>query len=174
MKASTYLCLLVATLLLSACGFHLRGHNNMQVKLAFQSVYLRTASETPFVMELRKALVLNKVTESESAEDATVTLDIISETSDKMILSLSSAGKVLEFELHYRVSMSAYDKQLVYWLPTADVSLSRRMTYDDTQILAKEQEEALLYRDMRNDAVAQVLRRLSRAQPPKEQIEKTP
>jgi len=41
----------------------------------------------------------------------------------------------------------------------------RSLPYDDAQILAKEQEEALLYRDMRSDAVQQVMRRLSRAKP---------
>jgi len=39
------------------------------------------------------------------------------------------------------------------------------MTYDDTLVLAKESEEALLFRDMRTDAVRQMLRRLSVARP---------
>ncbi len=165
------LLLLAVAFLLTCCGYHLRGHNNMEVKLAFQSVYLRTAGETPFVTDLRKALLLNKVALSESAEQATIILDIISETTDKQILSLSAAGKVLEYDLRYRVTMSAYDNQLVYWLPSSEVSLNRTMAYDDSQVLAKEQEQALLYKDMRSDAVAQVLRRLSRAKPPKDQSE---
>jgi len=141
----------------------------MQVKLAFQSVFLRAPSETPFVVDLRKALELNKVTVANSAEEATITLEIVSEVVDKQILTLSAAGKVLEYSLRYRVTIGAYDQELVYWLPTADVSLDRRMTYDDSQVLAKEQEQAVLYKDMRTDAVAQVLRRLSRAKPPKDQ-----
>lgn len=147
----------------------MRGHNSMQVKLAFQSVFLRAPSETPFVVDLRKALELNKVTVANSAEEATITLEIVSEVVDKQILTLSAAGKVLEYSLRYRVTIGAYDQELVYWLPTADVSLDRRMTYDDSQVLAKEQEQAVLYKDMRTDAVAQVLRRLSRAKPPKDQ-----
>ena len=143
----------------------------MQVKLAFDSVYLRSAGDSPFITDLRKALALNKVTVADSAEEATITLDILSEATEKQILTLSSAGKVTEYTLRYRINLSAYDKQLVYWLPAAEVSLSRTMTYDDTQVLAKEQEQAVLYRDMRTDAVAQVLRRLSRAKPPKDQGE---
>jgi LPS-assembly lipoprotein len=171
MKILTRLLLLAAALSLSACGFHMRGHNNMQVKLAFDSVYLRYAGDSPFIADLRKALALNKVTLTESAQEATITLDIISETTDKLILSLSAAGKVTEYDLRYRVTMSAYDKQLAYWLPVAEVALNRTMTYDDAQVLAKEQEQAVLYRDMRTEAVAQVLRRLSRAKPPKDQGE---
>jgi LPS-assembly lipoprotein len=169
MRTLSRLFLLVATLSLVACGFHMRGHNNMQVKLAFESVFLRATSETPFVAELRKALALNKVAVAGSADQATIVLEIISEASDKQILTLSAAGKVLEYDLRYRVTISAYDSELVYWLPTGDVSLNRTMAYDDSQVLAKEQEQAILYKDMRTDAVAQVLRRLSRAKPPKDQ-----
>lgn len=171
MKIFTRLLLLAAALSLAGCGFHMRGHNNMQVKLAFDSVYLRSAGDTPFVTDLRKALALNKVKVTESAEEATITLDIISEATEKQILTLSTAGKVLEYDLRYRISLSAYDKQLAYWLPVAEIALNRVMAYDDAQVLAKELEQAVLYRDMRTDAVAQVLRRLSRAKPPKDQGE---
>jgi LPS-assembly lipoprotein len=38
--------------------------------------------------------------------------------------------------------------------------LRRDITYSDSDVLGKEQEEALLYRDMQNDAVQQMVRRL--------------
>lgn len=167
MKKSSYALLMVMTLLLAACGFHLRGHGGQAVTLAFQSVYLKARAETPFVTDLRSTFTLNKVELSASPELATITLEVISESSDKQILSLSSAGKVLEFQLRYRVSLRAYDSQLVSWLSNEDIVLTRTLTYDDSQVLAKEQEEALLFKDMRSDAVAQAMRRLSRAKPPK-------
>ena len=89
----------------------------------------------------------------------------MSEASSKQILAISGAGQVREFQLHYRVSLRAYDKQMQDWLPADEITLQRTLTYDDAQILAKEQEEGLLYRDMRSDAVQQVMRRLSRAKP---------
>jgi len=47
-------------------------------------------------------------------------------------------------------------------IETLDIgNVSDDMTYDDTLVLAKESEELLLYRDMRTDAVQQMLRRLS-------------
>ena len=55
-------------------------------------------------------------------------------------------------------------------LPTTEVQLKRDLTYSDTDVLGKEQEEQLLIRDMRNDAVQQVVRRLQVARidlPPK-------
>jgi LPS-assembly lipoprotein len=45
-------------------------------------------------------------------------------------------------------------------IPTSEIQLTRVLTYDDAQIIAKQQEELLLYSDMEKDAVAQILRRL--------------
>ena len=41
--------------------------------------------------------------------------------------------------------------------------LKRDLTYNDTDVIAKEQEEILLYRDMQSDAVQQLVRRLQTA-----------
>jgi LPS-assembly lipoprotein len=169
-KSMRWVNLLMLTLLLSACGFHLRGHHQQDVKLAFQSVYIKSASETSFVADLRNALIFNKVTVSERPETGVLTLEIISESTDKQILAMSSAGKIREFQLQYRVKLRAYDVQLLNWLPEEEIVLVRTLTFDDAQVLAKEQEEALLYKDMRADAVMQALRRLSRAKPPKVEI----
>ena len=38
--------------------------------------------------------------------------------------------------------------------------MKRDLLYSDSDVLGKEQEEALLYRDMQTDAVQQVVRRL--------------
>jgi LPS-assembly lipoprotein len=47
------------------------------------------------------------------------------------------------------------------------VQLTRDVTYNDAEILAKEAEEQLLFRDMQTDMVQQILRRLAAAKPPK-------
>lgn len=150
---------------LSACGFHLRGHNINEKNFPFNSLYLKSAAPSPFIADLRTNLELYQIKLADTAAEADLTLDIVSESSDKQILALSATAQVREFQLRYRVSLRAYDKQMQEWLPADEISLQRSLTYDDALILAKEQEEALLYRDMRADAVQQVLRRLSRAKP---------
>ena len=157
--------LLLLALSLSACDFHLRGHNLQGAGFPFSSVYLKSATPSPFVADLQNSLELYKIQLTATAAEADLTLEIVSETSGRQILALSGAGQVREFQLTYRVSLRAYDKQMQDWLPADEISLQRSLTYDDAQILAKEQEEALLYRDMRSDAVQQVMRRLSRAKP---------
>ena len=157
--------ILFLALALSACGFHLRGHNIQEKSFPFSSLFLKTSVQTPFMSDLQNSLELYQIKLEASADKADLTFEVVSESSDKQVLALSGAGQVLEFQLRYRVSIRAYDKQLQEWLPSDEITLQRTLSYDAQQVLAKEQEEALLYRDMRSDAVQQVMRRLSRAKP---------
>ncbi len=153
---------LLMTLLLSACGFHLRG----QAVLPFESLYLQVPNESsPFAVELKRALLANNVRLTKSAEQAQVVLQIVSEVPEKQILTLSGGGRVREYQLRFRVSLRAYDQKQIDWIPAEEILLRRDFTYDDTQILAKQEEETLLYQNMYSDAVQQVLRRLSLAKP---------
>ena len=65
-----------------------------------------------------------------------------------------------EIQLRYRISYRLTDRESRELLPTSEVQLKRDLTYSDTDVLGKEQEEALLIRDMRSDAIQQVVRRL--------------
>jgi LPS-assembly lipoprotein len=156
---------LLSALLLSGCGFHLRGHGDHQSEFPFKSLYLKLASESAFTADLRHQLELNKLELLESPTASSVIVEIISEQTEKQILSISSAGRVQEFQLRYVIVLRAYDTSGQTWLQPEELSMIRSLTYDDAQVLAKEQEELLLYRDMRVDAVQQVLRRLGHAKP---------
>ena len=154
--------IIFSVLLLTACGFHLRG----QVGMSFQSIYLIAPNlNSPFVNELRRNLVANKVSLANGAEQSDVVLNIVSENTEKQVLSLGGDGRVNEYRLIYRVSLRAYNQQQQEWIPAEDMSLRRDFSYDDTQILAKEAEETLLYQSMRTDMVQQIMRRLNRAKP---------
>lgn len=153
---------LLMSLLLTACGFHLRGHAGMP----FTSLYLSAASPgTPLISDLRRSLESNGVKLVNSAAQAEVILSIESEVLDKQILSLSGGGLVNEFQLYYRVSLRAHDNQQQDWIPAEVMEIRRDYFYNDTQILAKEQEEAMLVNSMRTDMVQQIIRRLSRSKP---------
>ncbi len=151
--------LLITALVVSACGFHLRGQMNMP----FATIYLKTASpNTPFIRELRRNLESGHVKLVSAEEQAELVLDIVSEISEKQVLSLGGDGRVNEFRLFYRVSLRAYDRQKD-WIPAEEIALRSDYSYDDTKVLAKEAEENLLYQSMRSDMVQQIMRRLSRA-----------
>ena len=156
------LALLFTAVLLAGCSFHLRG----QAGMPFDTLYLDAANpKTPFTRELRLNLEANKVKLVNTAGQADVVLNIVSEIPDKQILSLSGSGRVNEFQLFYRVSVRAYDLKKQDWIPAEEFVMHRDYSYDDNNVLAMEAKETLLYQSMRSDMVQQIVRRLSRAKP---------
>lgn len=149
--------LLMATL--AGCGFQLRG----SASLPFESMYIEGGQEIGVSLQRAIRPTATKVTED--AKSAQAILLITGESREKRILSLDRAGRVSEFRLLYRVSFKVNDSKGVNLMNDQMVELTREITFNDSQTLAKESEEALLYRDMQNDAVQQIVRRLSAARP---------
>ena len=153
----------VVAMTLTSCGFQLRG----QVAIPYETIYIESSGYSAFVNDLERAIRSSSGTRIVAHRDeAEAVLRILNERQERIILSLSSGGKVREFELRYRIAYRLTDKASTDLAPPGEISLRRDMTYDDTQVLAKESEQALLYRDMKSDAVQQMLRRLSVAQRP--------
>ncbi|MDB5932802.1 MAG: hypothetical protein JWQ01_146 [Massilia sp.] len=157
-RAGAVLLLAVA---LSACGFQLRGSSG-QYQMPFHSVYLGFADTSPLGIELRRNLRggdgVVVVTDPAQAE---AKLDVLSETRAKTILSLNSQGRVREYLLTYTLVFRVRDAKDAELLGATEISLKRSIAFNESQVLAKESEEALLYRDMQSDLVQQILRRLA-------------
>jgi LPS-assembly lipoprotein len=154
--------MLLIAMTLSACGFQLRG----QAAIPFQTVHVEAPGFSAFANDLERAIRSgSKARIVESRDQADAVVQILGELQEKHILSLSGGGRVREFELRYRVAYRLTDRAGTDLASPGEIVLRRDMTYDDTLVLAKESEEALLFRDMRTDAVRQMLRRLSVARP---------
>jgi LPS-assembly lipoprotein len=154
--------MLFIAMTLSACGFQLRG----QAAIPFQTVHVEAPGFSTFANDLERAIRSGSNTRIvESRDQAEAVVQVIGESQEKHILSLSNSGKVREFELRYRVAYRLTDRAGTDLASPGEIVLRRDMTYDDTQLLAKESEELLLFRDMKTDAVRQMLRRLSVVKP---------
>jgi LPS-assembly lipoprotein len=152
---------LASTLMLSACGFHLRT-SVLGNDLPFRSIYISVAKTSPLGAELRRNIRGSGELEiKEDPEDAEATLDVLSETRDKVILSVNSQGRVREYVLRYTATIRVKDNQNRILLAPTTISLKRDLSYNETEVLAKESEETMLYRDMQSDLVQQILRRLA-------------
>lgn len=157
-----HILILVILLLLTACGFKLRGQISA---LPFKTLYISAPDGNTIGMNLERAIGTSSTTKVvANAEDAEATLEVISATSERIILSLSGGGRVRDFNLLYRVRYRLYDKQNVEIVPHTEVTLTRVLPFLDAQILAKEAEERLLQKDMEADAIQQMLWRLSTIQ----------
>lgn len=154
------LCLLAGLLgLLSACGFALRGATDF----SFSTIYVSLPDSSPLAGDLKRQLRANgKTTIASDAQHADVILDVLGETREKVILSLNSQGRVREYNLLYNFRFRVRDKAGNEVLEPVTIQLKRNLTFNEAQALAKESEEALLYRDMQADLVQQILRRLAR------------
>ena len=100
-------------------------------------------------------------------KQAEAILQFTGETREKQILSLTGTGRVREFRLIYRVGFRVHDAKGSDFVPQNTLEITRDVTFNDAEVLAKESEEQLLYRDMQSDMVQQIMRRLAAAQKPK-------
>ena len=156
-----FLLLGMLSVLISACGFQLRG----VAKLPFETMYVEASDTSPVGNDLRRALKSSNVRITNSAPEAQAVVQLLGETREKIILSLSGGGRVREYQLRMRVSFRVYGPNNKELLVPTELVLLRDLSYDDTQILAKESEEALLFRDIQSDAVQQIMRRVSAINP---------
>ncbi len=142
-------------LLLSGCGFQLRGTtpeaSNVPVTFVQGGI--------PASLLRAQLGRVDKITENVEAAEAVLT--ILSENFDRRVLTVGPGdGKVREYELRYLVSFEVRNKAGQELLAPQTIALSRDYLFDETQVLGSDTEEAILRRDMVNDAVGQILRRL--------------
>ena len=154
--------------LLAACGFQLRG----AWSLPYTSLYVAVSEYSLVGVNLKRAIRASEGTRlADSAKDAQATFLPTGEARESEILSLSGSGRVREKRLKYRYGYRVVDGKGRDLVLPGTVELTRDLSYADSDVLAKTQEEDLLWRDMENDLVQQLLRRLSVTRPTPAAIE---
>jgi len=148
----------------SGCGFRLRGN----VTLAFGTLRLLGSTSSPIARALRTALVDAGVrvdTFDASAlsanETPEVVLTITEDQRQRVVVGQTSAGQVRELELRALFEFNLANAAGREVMPSTRLSLTRSLSFNETAVLAKDADEAVLFNDMQNDMVAQVMRRLS-------------
>jgi LPS-assembly lipoprotein len=160
MLAMKHLVISVLLLMLASCGFQLRGAAN----LPYDTLHIAAAPTSTFATQMRRAVTSGSQTKVvDNPRDAQATLHVLGEAREKSILSLSGGGRVREYQLRYRVQYRVTNKDNKELRAPTVILLHRDFSFNDTDTLSKESEEALLYRDMQTDAVNQLLRQLQTA-----------
>ncbi len=155
------------SLLIAGCGFQLRGTANVP----FETLYLPGATGGIALDLKRNIQAGTRAKVVDDAKRAEAILQFTEESRQKVILSLSGTGRVREYRLLYRVAFRLHDGKGAEYVPPTRIELSRDITFNDSEVLAKEAEEELLIRDMQTDMVQQIMRRLASAQKPKPRVE---
>jgi LPS-assembly lipoprotein len=159
MKSLRRLLGLGAMVLLGACGFHLQGHHALPTPLRVSYV-LAADRQSDFVQDLRKELLTSGVQLTTDSKDATAVVRILTDSFQRRVLSVSVTDQPAEYEITYtvRFSVSFGDKEV---LPPQEVAAVRDYTFDETILLAKQNEEAILREALAHDLADVVMRRLA-------------
>lgn len=154
-----YLTILLVPLILTACGFKLRGQIS---SLPFKTLYIAAPPGHTIGSDLRRAVDATTTTKIvDSIDEAEAVLQVLNASTERRILSLSGGGRVREFELIFKMTTRLVDNKGIQIAPENTITLMRILPFLDAQILAKEAEEQMLYQDMQADAVQQIIWRLS-------------
>lgn len=152
----------VGSSLLTGCGFQLRGAADMPYKALFTTFPESSALGSEFKRSYQQqgdARIVDR------ADRADARLEIQGELREKEIVAFSSTGRPREYQLRLRLTYRLLDAKSNEVIPTSEITLRRDIITTDSQLVAKQQEEVLLYREMQTDMVQQLIRRLAAVKP---------
>ena len=160
--------------LITSCGFHLRGSQDLSAVLP--EVQIQGISKHGELgRELTRALTSAKVNVLDESE---ILLSVTRDSFSKRVLSLdSTTGRANQYELSYQLSFSLVKRvkseevdpenvnpdakqKLVDLIASQSITEKREYLFDEDLVLAKADEETRLKNDMRQAAMLQLVRRL--------------
>lgn len=148
--------IVIMALLLTACGYHLRGA--MELPAGLKNVYLEGGS-----VELReqfnKAMEIASVPVASSPETAGVIIKIFDEDSQSNALSLGSGGTANDFELDYRFDYEIVDSKNKVLSTRQPIEIKREYYNDQLAVIAKGNEETVIRNEMYQQAVRTIVNR---------------
>jgi len=142
--------------LTASCGFQLRG----TIQANFDSISI--VGGTPSFNKTLQRKFRQAGIKIESANKAEKIVEIIKNNFQKTILSLTGTGAVSEYQLDYEV-VYRFKNQNSSWNEPITIEASRNYTYDDADILAKDEEEKRLVSGMEDQLIKTMATQISLA-----------
>ncbi len=155
---------LILAMALAGCGFHLRGVGSGNLPYNTMHIALPDTAEVNIWLQ-RYIKASGSTTIVDDAKSADAVFQQLSDTRQKTILSVNAQGRVREYRLQLDYRFRVVNQKGQVLVPPNEINLTRDITFDDSNVLAKDLEEGLLWRDMNNDLVNQIMRRLSIIKP---------
>jgi len=156
--------------IVAGCGFQLRG--TLSSNLPYKTMFIalpETADVRIWMQRYINATGQTKIVDS--AKEADAVFQQLQDSRIKTILSVNAQGRVREYRLQLDYKFRVVNTKGQELVGPNEINLSRDITYDDSTVLAKDLEEGLLWRDMNNDLVNQIMRRLSIIKPKNPDLE---
>ncbi|AHE67183.1 LPS assembly lipoprotein LptE [Legionella oakridgensis] len=161
MRYNYLTCLLL--LLLTGCGFHLRGMVDMPPWLDRVAI-INQSEHRELEQLLAEQLQAYHVDVSSDPASAHYWLFLQNDSFQQQIASVSSSTTPRQYQLIYTVQFKLQQAKGKEIIPSGQLVITRQLTVNSDRILGSDEEEAIIKREMRRDAALQMLYRLSRYQ----------
>lgn len=154
--------LLGMSLVLSACGFALRGTGDVTVSEEWRSMYLVTSNpNSEFSREVKTRFAANGVEWQEDNKSANYSVVLGPERFSQRNLSLNSEARAAEFELTMRSTFSVRDNSGKTVIENTTSSVVKQMENDPRNVVGKAEEIRILKGEMRSELAQQIMRRIA-------------
>lgn len=158
------LLVLIATAVIAGCGFKLRGSSG--ALLPYQTFHVALPDNSDVGIWLKRNIEGSRSSQLKAhPEEAEAIFQQLYDQRQKGILSVNAQGLVREYRLEARYGFRVVNAKGQVLVPPNEITLSRDISFNDSAVLAKEQEETMLWRDINIDLVNQIMRRLSIVKP---------
>jgi LPS-assembly lipoprotein len=150
------LLLLVSTLLVSACGWHLRG--NYQPSPAYRNIAVLSDASPELTRILKRQMSLRGWKQASDDTVVPASIHVHPVSYDRRTLTINSAGQVASYEL--TAELSADVSHELYGDSSITVTAMRRFDNDVNRVIATATEEAAQKSAIQNELVERLLLRL--------------
>ncbi|VAW72159.1 hypothetical protein MNBD_GAMMA12-2045 [hydrothermal vent metagenome] len=149
--------IVLLVLIVSACGFQLRGKIALPTEMAkvyIQSENLRLAGQLGQALKVSGAKIIK------NREQATAILKISNVSNRKKVRSVGGAGRAREFRLIYSVSVEIKDAASKIIMKQQTAKLIRDFSFNESQVVGKSVEESIIRKEMERQMISTLLRRI--------------
>lgn len=147
-------------LLLSGCGFHLRG--DMPLASPLHSLHIQAINPYgTLVRNLEQSLKMSGAHLTDNATDAQTILIISHDSTFQELLSVGATQQTRQYKLTAVVTFEVADKQGRNIVPPQTLADSRVITVQSNQILGSSNEANLYFQQMQRGLATSIMYRLS-------------
>lgn len=146
-------------LLLSGCGFKLRGAYKLPVEM--QVTYVDAVQKnSTLIRALIRRLKSSDIKIAETAADNIAVLTLSQESKTKRIVSVDASGRAREYMLTYAIDFQVKVSASKFEIENQTISIDRDFQFDTEEVLGNSWEESQLYEEMQQDLIRLILLRL--------------
>ena len=147
---------------IAACGFHPRGSSALPSEKDVTFIKIGQPYGS-LVDDFSAALQAQGGQVTAQRSEATAVLHIVSNVIEKRVLSVDTAGKVLEYETRQTVRFSVETSEKLPLVEEQEVSMARDYIFSSAEVLSTEREDRIVRKALQRNLVNLAMLRITAA-----------